>query len=70
MILQDLTSWVQGKKEVELVDMVLRIRQKLQKSHEDDVPVGDSVQDMLRERINDITRTLPEDLKRILNQDS
>lgn len=70
MIFQDLTSWVQGKQEVELVDMVLRIRQKLQKSNEDDVPIGDSVQDMLRERINDITRTLPDDLKTILNQNS
>lgn len=66
----DLTSWVQGKQEVELVDMVLRIRQKLQKSHEDDVPVGDSVYDMLQERINDITRTLPDDLKIILNHNS
>lgn len=66
----DLTSWIQGKKEVELVDMVLRIRQKLQKCHEDSVPVGDSVHDMLQERINDITRTLPDDLKIILNHDS
>lgn len=66
----DLTTWVQGKQEVELVDMVLRIRQKLKKSNEHDVPLGNSVQDMLRERINDITRTLPDDLKIILNHNS
>lgn len=50
--------------------MVLRIRQKLKKSNEHDVPLGNSVQDMLRERINDITRTLPDDLKIILNHNS
>ncbi|XP_015599764.1 protein DENND6A isoform X2 [Cephus cinctus] len=66
----DLKTWVQGKQEVEIVDMILRIRQKLDKSYDDDVPIGHAVQEMLRERINDITCTLPDDLKVILNQES
>lgn len=61
---------MRDKQEVEVVDMILRIRQKLEKSYLDDVPLGYSVQEMLRERINEITRTLPDDLRVILNQGS
>ncbi|XP_058810841.1 protein DENND6A [Phymastichus coffea] len=66
----DLTGWVQDKQEVEVVDMVLRIRQKLEKSNLDDIPLEYSVQEMLRERINEITQTLPHDLQTILNKES
>ncbi|XP_015516240.1 protein DENND6A [Neodiprion pinetum] len=63
----DLKTWVQGKQEVEVVDMILRIRQKLDKSYEDDVPISHSVQEKLNERINDIIYTLPDDLQIILS---
>ncbi|XP_043281251.1 protein DENND6A [Venturia canescens] len=66
----DLKTWVQDKQEVEVVDMILRIRQKLEKSYDENVPITNSVREMLCERINDITRTLPEDLKIILSQES
>ncbi|CAK9804273.1 Protein DENND6A [Anthophora quadrimaculata] len=66
----DLKTWVQGKQEVELVDMILRIRQKLEKTYIDEVPIGNSVREKLQERINDITHTLPDDLKDILNHES
>ena len=58
------------KEEVEVVDMILRILQKLEKSYLDDVPLKYSVQEMLQERINEITQTLPEDLRLILNKES
>lgn len=61
---------MQGKQEVELVDMILRIRQKLEKTYVDEVPIGNSVREKLQERINDITHTLPDDLKGILNHES
>lgn len=57
---------MQGKQEVELVDMILRIRQKLEKTYIDEVPIDNSVRVKLQERINDITHTLPDDLKDIL----
>ncbi|XP_011501868.1 PREDICTED: protein DENND6A [Ceratosolen solmsi marchali] len=66
----DLTAWVRDKQEVEVVDMILRIRQKLEKSNLDDVPLEYSVQEMLHERINEITQTLPDDLRKILNKQS
>ncbi|XP_014208921.1 protein DENND6A [Copidosoma floridanum] len=66
----NLTAWVRDKQEVEVVDMILRIRQKLEKINLDDVPLKYSVQEMLRERINEITQTLPDDLRLILNKES
>ncbi|KAG7199940.1 hypothetical protein KM043_014376 [Ampulex compressa] len=66
----DLKTWVQGKQEVEVIDMILRIRQKLKRSYTDHVPIGNSIRTKLQERINDITHTLPDDLKIILNQAS
>lgn len=63
-------TWVQDKQEVEIVDMVLRIRQKLEKSNNGDVSIAEPVKEMLQERINDITRSLPDDLKIILTNDS
>jgi arsenate reductase-like glutaredoxin family protein len=65
-----LTAWVRDKQEVEVVDMILRIRQKLEKSNLDDIPLEYSVQEMLRERINEITQALPDDLRTILNKQS
>jgi len=67
---QDLKTWVQGKQEVEVVDMILRIRQKLERSCIDDVPIDNSVRERLRDRINDITHVLPDDLKVILRHES
>ncbi|XP_034948891.1 protein DENND6A [Chelonus insularis] len=66
----DLKTWVQGKQEVEIVDMILRIRQKLEKSNNEDIPVTRTVREQVGERLEDITRTLPDDLKIILNQKS
>lgn len=53
-----------------MVDMILRIRQKLERSCIDDVPLDNSIKERLRERINDITHVLPDDLKVILRHES
>ncbi|CAB0036127.1 unnamed protein product [Trichogramma brassicae] len=66
----DLRSWVRDKQEVEIVDMILRIRQKLEKSNLDEVPVDSPVQEMIRERLNEMTLALPDDLRTILNKES
>lgn len=63
-------TWVQDKQEVEIVDMILRIRQKLKKSYNDDVPISQTIRDKLYERIDDIMLTLTDDLKFILKQES
>ncbi|XP_043675601.1 protein DENND6A isoform X1 [Vespula pensylvanica] len=66
----DLKTWVQGKQEVEVVDMILRIRQKLEKSCVNDISIDDTIKKKLQERINDITHTLPDDLQVILSHES
>ncbi|XP_008545383.1 protein DENND6A [Microplitis demolitor] len=66
----DLKTWVQDKQEVEVIDMILKIRQKLEISHSEDVPTTQAVRVRLGERLNDITHTLPDDLKTILKQES
>jgi hypothetical protein len=58
--------WVQGKQEVEVVDMILRIRQKLEQSETDELPLSNSTKDQLRLRLDDIICTLPDDLKAVL----
>jgi hypothetical protein len=58
--------WVQGKQEVEVVDMILRIRHKLEQSETDELPLSNSTRDQLRLRMDDIICTLPDDLKTVL----
>lgn len=62
----DLKDWVQGKEEVEVVDMILRIRNKLEQSEIEDLPLSDTTRDQLRLRMADIICTLPDDLKAVL----
>ncbi|KAF7287008.1 protein DENND6A isoform X2 [Rhynchophorus ferrugineus] len=61
----DITNWVRGRPEVEIVDMVMRIKNKIGKCNHD-VPVSDSVKQQLNQRMQDIAISLPEDLKNIL----
>jgi hypothetical protein len=58
--------WVQGKQEVEVVDMILRIRHKLKQSELDKLPLSRSTREQLRLRMADIICTLPDDLKTVL----
>ncbi|XP_049805952.1 protein DENND6B [Schistocerca nitens] len=62
----DLKMWVKGRQEVEIVDMILRIRQKLEQCKANDLPLSDDVQEQLRYRMSEIMCTLPEDLKAVL----
>nr|CAD7463343.1 unnamed protein product [Timema tahoe] len=62
----DVKMWVQGKQEVEVVDMILRIRQKLEESELEELHLSDATRNQLRSRMADIIYTLPEDLKTVL----
>lgn len=62
----DIKSWVVDKPEVELVDMVLKIKAKINKCKEYDLPVTKETKHRLRLRLEEILCTLPEDLKNIL----
>ncbi|KAK6619936.1 hypothetical protein RUM44_006336 [Polyplax serrata] len=59
----DLTEWMRDKKEVEVVDMILKIRSKLQNT---DLPLSTATREQLRARLNEMISTLPEDLRAVL----
>ena len=58
--------WVRDKQEVEVVDMVLRIRQKLQASPDSEPVLADSTRQRLEMRLSDLVTSLPEDLRTVL----
>ncbi|XP_018566710.1 protein DENND6A [Anoplophora glabripennis] len=62
----DLKDWVQGRPEVEVVDMVLKIKNKITKCNEHDIPVNETTKEQLNLRLSDIITSLPDDLKNIL----
>jgi hypothetical protein len=64
-VFQDLKDWVQGKPEVEVVDMMLKIKDKITKCHEINIPVNDKVKEKLNQRLQDIISSLPDDLKNV-----
>lgn len=55
-----------GKPEVEIVDMVLKIKNKISRCKEHDIPVSNAIKEQLCQRLQDIICSLPEDLKNIL----
>ncbi|KAL3290284.1 hypothetical protein HHI36_023629 [Cryptolaemus montrouzieri] len=59
----DLKLWVQGRPEVEVVDMLLKIQNKIGACKEQNLPVSDRVKEQLNQRLKDIIGSLPDDLK-------
>lgn len=57
---------MQGKPEIEVIDMVLRIRNKISKYQELNIPVKHVVREQLDERLKDMIESLPEDLKNVV----
>lgn len=57
---------MQGRPEVEIVDMVLKIKGKIDKTKEHDFPISNSTKEQLKQRLQDIISSVPEDLKNIL----
>ena len=57
---------MEGKEEVQLVDMVLRIRNKLAEASDQNLPVPDIVNEQLVGHVEKILKTLPQDLQLVL----
>lgn len=62
----DIVSWSYGKSEVEVVDMVLRVQEKISLIESKRVGVSSSVQSKIREQLTRLQQQLPTDLKGIL----
>ena len=59
-------SWMTDKEEVQLVDMVLRIRNKLADAEKHQLPLSDLMCERLQKHVETILKTLPEDLQGVL----
>jgi len=58
--------WMEGKAEVELVDMVLRIRNKLSEAKKDNLALADIIVERLEGHVTTIVKTLPSDLQTVI----
>lgn len=63
----DLLGWTKDKSEVEIVDLVLKLREKLIKARRQQLQVKDGVMDKLDAFIKSIISSLPDDLQTVLS---
>uniref|UniRef100_A0A672GR88 UDENN domain-containing protein n=1 Tax=Salarias fasciatus TaxID=181472 RepID=A0A672GR88_SALFA len=63
----DLLGWTKDKSEVEIVDLILKLREKLVRARRQQLQVKDGVLDKLDVFITSIIGSLPEDLQTVLN---
>ncbi|XP_040886086.1 protein DENND6B isoform X2 [Toxotes jaculatrix] len=64
----DLLGWTKDKSEVEIVDLILKLREKLIKARRQQLQVKDGVLDKLDTFIGSIISSLPEDLQTVLTR--
>lgn len=65
----DLLSWTKDKSEVETVDLILKLREKLTRAHMHQLPVKEELLDKLENYIHSVISSLPEDLQAVLYKD-
>lgn len=63
----DINNWLEGKEEVEIVDMILKIRQKLDECESKGYQLNKRIKDQLKVKMDDIICSLPDDLKNVLS---
>ncbi|XP_064604791.1 LOW QUALITY PROTEIN: protein DENND6A-like [Liolophura sinensis] len=63
----DLMEWIRDKEEVEIVDLILRLREKLAFATANHIPVNQKSVDKLQSHLNSIISSLPEDLQSVLD---
>lgn len=64
----NLVDWIRDKDEVEVVDLVLRLKEKLMLIETENLPVSADVAEKLHTHLCQIIETLPEDLQGILRK--
>ncbi|XP_059904583.1 protein DENND6B [Gadus macrocephalus] len=64
----DLVGWTKDKSEVEVVDLVLKLREKLTKAHRQQLSVREGAVDQLEGCVQTIAAALPEDLQNVLHR--
>ncbi|XP_036432666.1 protein DENND6B [Colossoma macropomum] len=64
----DLLSWTKDKSEVEIVDLVLKLREKLMRARKHHLPVKEELLEKLENYIQIVISSLPEDLQTVLHK--
>jgi len=66
----DMVGWLRGKREVEVVDMVLRLREKLDaaSSGEAPLPISPQTRHHLQTQLQTVLASLPDDLRTVFHQ--
>ena len=64
----NIITWMTDKEEVQLVDMVLRIRAKLTEATSQNLALPDIVRERLEKHVDTIVKTLPSDLHAVLQK--
>ncbi|KAI5614937.1 protein DENND6B, partial [Silurus asotus] len=64
----DLLSWTKDKSEVETVDLVLKLREKLRRAHTQQLLVKEELLHKLQNYIHSVISSLPEDLQTVLDK--
>ncbi|XP_063304427.1 protein DENND6B [Pelobates fuscus] len=60
-------TWIKNKSEVEIVDLVLKLRDKLLRAHRQHLPVSSVSLNRLKHHIDAVISSLPDDLQSILH---
>ncbi|XP_056311598.1 protein DENND6B isoform X1 [Danio aesculapii] len=64
----DLLTWTKDKSEVEIVDLILKLREKLMRARKHQLPVKEQLLERLEQSIQTIISSLPEDLQTVLHR--
>ncbi|TRY82369.1 hypothetical protein DNTS_015109 [Danionella cerebrum] len=64
----DLLTWIKDKSEVEIVDLVLKLREKLMRAQKYQLPVKEDLLKRIEQSTHTIISSLPEDLQAVLHQ--
>uniref|UniRef100_A0A673M817 Protein DENND6B-like n=1 Tax=Sinocyclocheilus rhinocerous TaxID=307959 RepID=A0A673M817_9TELE len=64
----DLLTWTKDKSEVEIVDLILKLREKLTRARKHQLPVKEELLERLEQSIQTIISSLPEDLQTLLHR--
>ncbi|KAM4036737.1 protein DENND6B [Anomaloglossus baeobatrachus] len=63
----NIPAWIKNKSEVEIVDLVLKLRDKLVRAHRQHLPISPASLNRLNLHIDEVIGSLPEDLQSILH---
>ncbi|XP_016096143.1 protein DENND6B-like [Sinocyclocheilus grahami] len=66
--IRDLLTWTKDKSEVEIVDLILKLREKLMRARKHQLPVKEELLVRLEQSIQTIISSLPEDLQTLLHR--